>query len=139
MTTKTEFPSQHREGLDHIYKVLSQKPNKTRKIVDASQMPAGRVGDILALGARAGVTAGDGNGHWTRADVKRTAFRDAIVRQWFLENTPFKASAPGQFFKGFLSNSQLYYTTQRLRKDTSLVITIERDGTRTPVWAVVKS
>ena len=131
-----EHPSQHREGLDHIYGILNDKMTPTRAIVDASRLSKIPVGKALKLAKTAGVARGDGNGSWSREKMTRTAFRDAIVRQWFVENVPCTNTAAVAAFAGLMSRSQLYYSVARLRKDESLTAT--RDGTRTPVYTVVE-
>ena len=132
---KKKHPSQHRQALDYMYKELGETPRTLRQIVDASQMAETAAGQMLHLGIRAGVVTTHADDHYTftRANVKRTAFRDAIVRQWFVENVPCTNVQAIKTFAGFMSKSQLYYSVARLGDE----LTIDRDGSRVPVYTLV--
>ena len=131
MTVK--HPSQHRQALDYIYAELGEKPRTIRQVIDASQMPEAATGQMLQLGIRAGMTVAHDGGYYTftRSNVKRTAFRDGIVRQWFKENSPCTNVDAIKAFRGFMSKSQLYYSVARLSSE----LTSSSDGSRVPVYS----
>ena len=128
-------PSQFRSGLDHIYTALTAESATLNGIVDASLQAKFKVIEILQLAAQAGLVRENDPGYWSLTDkVRRTAFRDRLVRQWYLENSPFGINKLNAYFAGFISKSQLYYTLQRLRQDETIEITVDRDGSRTPIY-----
>lgn len=132
----TKYPSQHRQGLDYMYKALGAKPLPLRKLVDASLMSEAATKEMLDLARRAGVLTLDVTGETTlfgrSARIKRTAFRDAIVGCWFEENVPCTNIQAVKAFAGFMSKSQLYYSVARLGD----MLKIDRDGTRVPVYSL---
>lgn len=134
---KKKHPSQHRQALDFIYKELGEEPRTLRKVIEASQMTERATSTMLHLGIRAGVVVVHETDHceFTRTNVKRTEFRDAIVRQWFTENVPCTNIQAVAEFTGFMSKSQLYYSVARLGD----MLTIDRDGTRVPVYTLNES
>lgn len=135
MTPPTS-PSQHRSGLDHIYTALTNDKSATLPlIVDASLQSQSKVLEILQLAARAGLVRENDPRFWSlTSKMRRTKFRDGVIRQWYIENSPFGVNALNAYFEGFVSKSQLYYTLQRLRQDETIEITVTRDGSRTPIY-----
>ena len=135
MTDVKEAPSQHREGLDHIYAALPPEGfAQLKDVVEASGSERGKVQRALVL-AKLGEAADGQNGKWTRGNLGRTAFRDAVVLGYLREKKQAPMSAIVAEFEGLASSPQVYNSLARLRKAGA--VDVGRDGSRSPVYQLL--
>jgi hypothetical protein len=132
-----ESPSQHREGLDHLYHVLPLVDKGGPGVADlagAAGVPSDSVQRVLAHLSRVEAVKGHA-GHWRRTDDRtRTAFRDAAVLGFVLQKKVVTMGDVVTEFSGLASASQVYNSLARLRG--SGAVELRKTATRTPEYAV---
>lgn len=118
-----EAPSQHREGLDHLWAALKQGETVTK----ASAIRLLDVGESRGKKVTGWIWP---DGDWP--DVTRTQFRDRAVLAAVHNLGPVSMKDLTDAFEGLASVSQTYGSLARLRKAGS--VKLVPTETRTPIY-----
>lgn len=132
----TTFPSQYRDGADHVWRALqTDKTQGLKDIVETACIERSRVQLCLSL-AKAGSGVDGLNGRWSRHVASRVAFRDAVVLGLLRSqgNSELTMAQIVGDLAGLASSSQVYGSLARLQaKD---LVKKSRDGSRSPLYSL---